>query len=70
MGDLGDQYFKSDIGAGRVWELGELTYGYAKEEGFEEGGIRNEIIEDISIVGDVDEDDERIFSYGLGWMNE
>lgn len=46
--------------------FGGLTYGYAEEEGLEEGIVFGDVLEDLAVVGDVDEDRQGIFSYGLG----
>ena len=44
---------------------GELTYGYSEEEGFEEGVVGGEGLEDVAVAGDVDEDCEGVFGNGL-----
>ena len=52
---------------GRCWGGGEETHGDAEQEGFEEGVIFGEDGEDVGVSGDVDEDCEDVFSYGL-WI--
>lgn len=47
------------------WELGGLTYGYADEEGLEEGIVVGDVLQNLSVVGDVYEDRQGILGYGL-----
>ena len=47
------------------WDIGGLTYGYAKEEGLEEGIIFGDVFENFPVIGDVYEDRQGIFGYGL-----
>lgn len=47
------------------WGVGGLTYGYAKEEGLEEGIVFGDVLEDFPVIGDVYEDRQGILGYGL-----
>ena len=57
-------------GGGGGGGKGELTYGDSKDEGFEEGVVGSEGVEDVGVAGDVDEDCEGVFGNGPFGVSE
>ena len=45
----------------------ELTYGYTKEEGLEEDIVIRDVLQDVSVIRDIDQDCQGVLCYRLSF---